>query len=138
MAYWLVKSEPEEYSFADLLREGQVVWDGVRNAQAQKYLRAMTVGDEVLYYHTGKEKAIVGIARVRQHAFPDPTDPRYSAVEIEPVAWLPKAIPLKRIKADKSLADFALVRQARLSVMPVSPEVWEYLLALSSAEDSTP
>ncbi|MCX7981157.1 MAG: EVE domain-containing protein [Bacteroidia bacterium] len=126
--YWLVKSEPEEYSFSDLMRDGRAVWEGVRNPQAQKYLRQMQVGEEVLYYHTGNTRAIVGIARVARTAFPDPTDTRYMAVELEGVRWLGRPILLAEIKADSFFKDFALVRQSRLSVMPVPPEVWEKIL----------
>lgn len=127
-----MKSEPEEYSFSDLMREGRAVWEGVRNPQAQKYLRQMQVGEEVLYYHTGKERAIVGVARVVRAAFPDPTDPRYVAVELEGVRGLERPVPLSEIKADTFFKDFALVRQSRLSVMPVSPEVWEKILEKAS------
>lgn len=123
-----MKSEPEEYSFSDLMRDGRAVWEGVRNPQAQKYLRQMQVGEEVLYYHTGNTRAIVGIARVARTAFPDPTDTRYMAVELEGVRWLGRPIPLAEIKADSFFKDFALVRQSRLSVMPVPPEVWEKIL----------
>lgn len=128
-----MKSEPEEYSFSDLMRDGRAVWDGVRNPQAQKYLRQMEVGEEVLYYHTGKERAIVGIARVVRTAFPDPTDPRYMAVELEGVRWLERPVPLAEIKADSFFKGFALVRQSRLSVMPVPQQVWQKILEKASS-----
>ncbi|MCS7188723.1 MAG: EVE domain-containing protein [Bacteroidia bacterium] len=129
MAYWLVKSEPEEYNFTDLERDKRVVWDGVRNPQAQKYLKAMVIGDKVLYYHTGKEKAIVGVARVIQSAYPDPTDPKYVVIDLEPDYRLSHPIYLQEIKVAFPPESFALLRQPRLSVMPVPPEVWAWVLA---------
>jgi len=128
MNYWLVKSEPEEYSFDDLLREGHAIWDGVRNFQAKRYLSEMRVGDRLFYYHSMSERAVVGLAEVIREAFPDPTDPRWIAVEIRPLERFARPIPLARIKADPRFADFALVRQARLSVMPVPPPLANILL----------
>lgn len=128
MSYWLIKSEPEEYSYQDLVRDGCAVWDGVRNPQAQKYLRAMKVGDLALYYHTGKEKAVVGIARIIREAFPDPTNSDYLAVEVVPVQALPRPVPLAAYKAEPAFAEFALVRQGRLSVMPVPENIWTWTL----------
>lgn len=128
MRYWLLKSEPEEYSFDALLEEGRAVWDGVRNPQAQRYLRQMEIGDLALYYHTGKAKAVVGIARVIRAAFPDPTDPTYMAVEVEPVQKLPHIVPLSAYKAEANFSDFALLRQPRLSVMPVPDSIWTWTL----------
>ncbi|MCS6789875.1 MAG: EVE domain-containing protein [Bacteroidia bacterium] len=124
---WLVKSEPEEYSFKDLLREGRVIWDGVRNPQAQRYLRQMKKGDEVFYYHTGREKAVVGLAEVSREAFPDPNDPRYAVVELRPKAQFFQFVPLALFRTEPSLAEFALLRQPRLSVMPVSSEVAHWI-----------
>lgn len=128
MSYWLIKSEPEEYSYQDLVRDERATWDGVRNPQAQKHLRAMKVGDLALYYHTGKEKAVVGIARITREAFPDPTDPSYMAVEVAPVRELPHPVSLAAYKAESAFADFALVRQGRLSVMPVPENIWTWTL----------
>lgn len=128
MSYWLVKSEPEEYSFSDLVREGVAVWDGVRNPQAQRYLREMRVGDQILYYHSGREKAIVGLAEVVREAFPDPQHPRYVVVSLKAVKPFEKPLPLSAIRAMSGLEGFALLRQPRLSVMPVPPEVWEKLI----------
>lgn len=136
MSYWLIKSEPEEYSYQDLVRDGRTVWDGVRNPQAQKHLRAMKVGDLALYYHTGKEKAVVGIARITREAFPDPTDPTYMAVEVAPVRELPRAVPLTAYKAEPAWADFALVRQGRLSVMPVPAPIWDWTLRQAGLSES--
>jgi predicted RNA-binding protein with PUA-like domain len=112
MTYWLIKSEPDEYSFAHLLRDQSAVWDGVRNPQARRYLSEMQVGDRLFYYHSMPERAVVGLAQVTRAAFPDPTDPRWIAVEIRPLSRFVQPIPLARIKADPRFADFALVRQA--------------------------
>ncbi len=128
MTYWLIKSEPDEYSFDDLLREGRAVWDGVRNFQAKRYLSEMRLGDRLFYYHSVSERAVIGLAEVIREAFPDPTDPRWIAVEIRPLQRFSRPIPLAQIKADPRFADFALVRQARLSVMPVPPPLVEILL----------
>jgi predicted RNA-binding protein with PUA-like domain len=128
MTYWLIKSEPDEYSFAHLLRDQSAVWDGVRNPQARRYLSEMQVGDRLFYYHSMPERAVVGLAQVTRAAFPDPTDPRWIAVEIRPLRRFVQPIPLARIKADPRFADFALVRQARLSVMPVPPPLADILL----------
>lgn len=130
MRYWLVKSEPEEYSFADLEREEVVVWDGVRNPQAQRYLREMRRGEEVLYYHTGREKAIVGLAEVVQEAFPDPTDDRYVAVALKALRRFPSPLKLEAIRQLPGMEGFALLRQPRLSVMSVPDAVWQRLLLL--------
>lgn len=128
MSYWLVKSEPEEYSFADLERERVGIWDGVRNPQAQRYLKEMRVGDQVLYYHTGREKAIVGLARVVREAFPDPTDSRYVAVALEAVRRFSSPLKLETIRQLPGMENFALLRQPRLSVLPVPEAAWEQLL----------
>jgi len=128
MIYWLIKSEPGEYSFDDLVREGRTVWDGVRNFQAKRYLSEMRLGDRLFYYHSVSERAVIGLAEVIREAFPDPTDPRWIAVEIRPLQRFSRPIPLAQIKADPRFADFALVRQARLSVMPVPPPLADILL----------
>ncbi|MCS7298185.1 MAG: EVE domain-containing protein [Bacteroidia bacterium] len=134
MPYWLVKSEPEEYSFTDLLRDKRAIWDGVRNPQAQAYLRQMQIGDFILYYHSGKERAIVGLAKVSRAAFPEPTDSRYVAVEIEAVSPFVHKITLAAIRAAKEFDETPLLRQPRLSVMPVSIELWEWIMRHSSSE----
>lgn len=130
---WLVKTEPSTYSYADLERERQAVWDGVANPVALKHLRSMAAGDDVFVYHTGDEKRIVGIARVTRPAYPDPKakDPRLVVVDLVPVRALPVPVPLATIRADSRFADLPLVRQPRLSVMPLSPSVWEAILALA-------
>ncbi|MGQ9864445.1 MAG: EVE domain-containing protein, partial [Bacteroidia bacterium] len=128
---WLVKSEPQEYSFQDLAQEGRVVWDGVRNFQARRYLAQMQMGDKVLFYHSVQEKAIVGLAQVVRTAFPDPQNARWLAVELAYLAPL-HPIPLTRIKSDPKLQKLLLVRQPRLSVMPVPEELFHYICYLGS------
>lgn len=130
---WLVKSEPNAYSFADLLRDGSTVWDGVRNNAAALHLRAMAVGDEVLFYHSQEGKEIVGIARVTRTAFPDASDPsgRFVAVELAPVRKLARPVGLADMKAEPTLKDMAMLRQSRLSVSPVSDAEWSMLLKMA-------
>jgi predicted RNA-binding protein with PUA-like domain len=128
MNYWLIKSEPDEYSFEHLLRDQRAVWDGVRNPQARRYLSEMQVGDRLFYYHSMPERAVVGLAEVTRAAFPDPTDPRWIAVEIRPLQRFGRPISLAQIKADPRFAELGLVRQPRLSVMPVPPPLAEILL----------
>jgi predicted RNA-binding protein with PUA-like domain len=134
--YWLVKSEPEVYSWDDFVREGGTAWTGVRNFQARINLRAMTVGDEVLYYHSGGEKAVVGVAKVRREAYPDPTatEGEWVCVDLAPVKKLKRALELATIKAQPSLQEIALVRQSRLSVMPLDKGAYRELLALAGAK----
>lgn len=126
MAYWLVKSEPNTYSFEDLQRDGRTVWDGVRNNAAALHLKAMKVGDEVLFYHSQEGLAVVGVARVSKEAFPDASDPsgRFVAVELEPVRPLSRPVTLSEMKAEPALADMVMLRQSRLSVSPVKPDEW--------------
>lgn len=123
MQYWLVKSEPSAYAWADLVRDGRTAWTGVRNYTARNNLRAMRVGDEVFFYHSVEEKSVVGLARVTKTAFPDPTteEDAWVAVELAPVKALAKPVTLAQIKAETTLRDIALVRQGRLSVMPLKP-----------------
>ncbi len=134
--YWLVKSEPEVYSWDDFVREGGTAWTGVRNFQARINLRAMTVGDEVLYYHSGGERAVVGIAKVRREAYPDPTaeEGEWVCVDLAPVRKLKRPLELATIKAQPSLAEIALVRQSRLSVMPLDAGAYRELLALAAGK----
>ena len=130
--HWLLKTEPSTYSFADLVREQCTTWDGVANPTALKNLRAMKNGDQALIYHTGEEKAVVGIARIVSNPYTDPAqqDPKLVVVDLAPVRALKLPIALSRVKADPRFADFALVRIPRLSVMPVTEEQWDALLAL--------
>jgi predicted RNA-binding protein with PUA-like domain len=128
----LLKTEPEEFSWGMLVERGREPWTGVRNATALKHLRAMAPGDEALIYHTGSEKRIVGIARVVLAAYPDPTaaEAKYVAVDVEPVRRLGRPVTLAQIKADPAFAEWELVRQSRLSVMPVPPELWTRILLM--------
>ena len=123
---WLVKEEPTHYAFDALVEDKTAVWSGVRNALAQRHLRAIKKGDRIFYYHTGDEKAVVGIAKALGDAYPDPNDAsgKASVVDVAPVKKLPRPVTLAEIKADKAFADFALVRISRLSVMPVSEQEW--------------
>jgi predicted RNA-binding protein with PUA-like domain len=130
--YWLLKTEPGSYSFADLEHEGTTPWDGVRNAAALKHLRAMQPGDQVLIYHTGSERQAVGLAEVCSEPYPDPNAADGSpVVDVRVLRRLPNPVPLAAIKAEPFFADFALVRQGRLSVVPVTAEQWERLLAMA-------
>lgn len=123
---WLVKEEPDHYSFDTFLEDGATVWSGVKNPVAQRNLRGMQKGDRVFYYHTGKQKAIVGTARVTAAAYPDPTDRsgKMVVVELAPDKKLIRPVTLAEIKASGRFRDFALVRIPRLSVMPVTEEQW--------------
>jgi len=125
-AVWLLKTEPSAYSHADLERDGRTAWDGVTNPVALKNLRAMKVGDLAFVYHTGDEKAVVGTARVVRAAYPDPKrgDPRLVAVDIEATGRLARPVSLAEIKATAAFADSPLVRQGRLSVVPLTREQW--------------
>lgn len=131
MAYWLVKSEPNTYSFEQLRKDGRTIWDGVRNNAAALHLKAMKLGDEALFYHSQEGKAVVGIARVAREAFPDASDPtgRFVAVELEPVRPLARPITLADMKAMPGLAAMEMLRQGRLSVSPVRPAEWAAILA---------
>jgi predicted RNA-binding protein with PUA-like domain len=123
---WLVKEEPSNYNFAQFQKDTRTTWSGVRNPVAQRHLRSMAKGDRVFYYHTGDEKAVVGIAKALSNAYPDPEDTsgKYVAVDLAPVERLPRPVTLGEIKADPAFKDFALVRISRLSVMPVTDAEW--------------
>ncbi len=133
MALWLFKQEPNCYSFADLRRDGRTVWDGVGNPLARKYLRQVKRGDRVLFYHTGKEKAVVGVMRAIADARPAPTadDPGAVVVEMGPVRALARPVPLAEIKKDPVLAAWDLIRLPRLSVMPATEAQWRRVEELS-------
>ena len=133
MNHWLVKSEPEAYSWAQFLKDGQTVWTGVRNFQARNNLRAMKKGDPVFFYHSVSDKQVVGLARVAKEFYPDATaeDGDWSCVDLTPEKTFVKPVTLENIKNDKVLAAMALVKQSRLSVTPVSPEQAGRLLELS-------
>lgn len=129
---WLVKEEPSNYAFATLVQDGKTVWAGVKNPLAQKHLRSMAKGDRVFYYHTGNEKAVVGIAKAITDPYPDPSDKtgKLVVVDLAPVKALARPVTLAAIKADPFFADFALTRMPRLSVMPVTDAQWERIRAL--------
>ncbi len=131
MAYWLLKTEPSDYAYADLEADQGTLWDGVSNNLALKHLRQIRRGDQALIYHTGGERVVVGVAEVTSDPFPDPErdDPRLVVVEVKPGRKLAKPIPLADIKEDPELKDFDLVRLPRLSVMPVTEAVWKRLLS---------
>ncbi len=129
MAHWLLKSEPFKYAWSDLVRDGRTHWDGVRNHQAARNLRTMQVGDLAFFYHSNEGLEIVGIVQIVREAYPDPSDPtgKFVMVDIAPVRPLARPVTLKAIKAEAALADFALVRQSRLSVVPVDPAAWDLI-----------
>jgi predicted RNA-binding protein with PUA-like domain len=132
-AKWLLKSDPEAYSYADLERDRETVWDGVSNNLALKHIRSIRKGDQALIYHTGEEKAVVGLAKILSDPYPDPKhkDGRLMVVEIAAERRLARPVSLDEIKKNATFKDFALVRLPRLSVMPVSEAQWEALLALA-------
>jgi len=133
MNYWLVKSEPGAYSWDDFTALGRDHWDGVRNYQARNNMMAMKAQDRVLFYHSVKDKEVVGIAEVVREHYPDPTtdDTRWVVVDLAPVEKLPKPVTLQQIKADERLANIALVKQSRLSVMPIKEEEYDIILSLA-------
>ncbi len=154
---WLVKSEPDAYSYDDLVHDGRTMWDGVRNYQARNFMRdEMRVGDAVLFYHSNiAEPAVVGVARVASEAYPDPTQfdegdphydpkateaaPRWVVVDLEPLERLPEAVPLERLKADPAVEDLLLVRRGnRLSVMPVSDAHYRHIVKLGGGDPGAP
>ncbi len=133
MAYWLFKEEPEHYGFGDLERDGKTVWDGITNNLARLNLRKVCRGDRILFYHTGKEKAVVGEMKAISacRAAPTDDDPKAVVVEVQPVRRLQRPVTLERIKEDPQLATWDLVRLSRLSVVPVSAEQWRRVKELS-------
>lgn len=130
--YWLVKSEPSAYSWSDLVRDNQTSWTGVRNFQARNNLRRMKKGEHVLFYHSVTDPSVVGISKVIKEAYPDPTakEGDWSCVDLVPVRPLPSPVTLKEIKAEKELGEIALIKQSRLSVMPVTAKEYEQILQL--------
>jgi len=124
---WLIKEEPTNYSFDDLLRDGRTVWSGVRNPVAQKHLQSIHKGDLIFFYHTGDVKAVVGIAKAAGAPYPDPADKtgKFHAIDVVPVRKLKSPVTLAAVKADKAFASFPLVRISRLSVMPVTDDEWK-------------
>ena len=136
MNYWLVKSEPAKYSWDQFCKDGSTYWDGVRNYQARNNLQAMKAGDKVLYYHSNDGLAVVGVARVTKKAYQDPTteDERWVVVDLEPVESLPFPITLNDIKQEKRLRDIALIKQSRLSVMPVAKKEFDLIVKKGKAK----
>jgi len=135
MSTWLVKQEPSTYPFSLFLKEKKVVWDGVRNYQARNFLRAMKLRDSVLYYHSVDERAVVGLAKVTRTAFPDPTSPKgeeWTSVMLSAVRGLPHPVTLDQLKSDKKFSELLLLRQSRLSVMPVPPKLFSAIVRMGS------
>ncbi|HRI78231.1 MAG TPA: EVE domain-containing protein [Cyclobacteriaceae bacterium] len=132
MNYWLLKTEPETFSWSDLVRDKKAVWDGVRNFQARKHLKEIQKGDLAFIYHTGEEKSIIGISKVTRDGYPELKDPDWIAVDLTPEKALKNPVSLSKIKSDKSLQNMVLVRASRLSVQPVTKEEYEHILKLSS------
>lgn len=131
MAYWLMKSEPGTYSWDDLVRDKGTEWDGVRNPAARLHLKAMMVGDEALFYHSGEEREAVGIMRVTREGRPDGADGKWVSVAVAPVRALRSPVTLKAIRAEPKLARMELVRQSRLSVLPVRDAEWNRILEMA-------
>lgn len=133
MAHWLVKSEPFKYSFDDLIRDGETVWDGVRNNQAAIYLRSMKLGEEIFFYHSNEGLAVVGIARIVREHYIDPTDPkgRFPAVSVAPVRKIAHPVTLAAMKAEPKLEGMAMFRQFRLSVTPIADDEWATILGMA-------
>ncbi len=132
MAFWILKSEPGTYSFDHLVKDGKTIWDGVKNPQALNYIRSMKKGDLAFFYHSGDEKSIVGITEIASLPYPDPKskDPKAFVIDLAARKKVKKELTLANIKSNKRFSDLKLVRQPRLSVIPVTPEVWKELLAL--------
>lgn len=137
MKYWLLKSEPFKYAWSKLVADGRTHWDGVRNHQAANNLKAMKVGDRAFFYHSNEGLEIVGVAEILKEAYPDPSDEagRFVMVDVGPLFPVPRAVTLQEIKAEPRLAEFALVRQSRLSVVPVRDEEWALLLNMAGVRD---
>jgi predicted RNA-binding protein with PUA-like domain len=133
--YWMVKQEPEAYSWTDFTKDGKTDWTGVRNYQARNNLREMKAGDSVLFYHSGKEKAVVGIAEVQKAAYADPTadDPQWVAVDLKPVKPLDVPVPLAAIRYDRRLSGLPLIRQSQLSVMSLTRDEFEAIVSMGKS-----
>ncbi len=130
MAFWLLKSEPGAYGWDNLVRDGGTEWGGIRTAAARLHLRAMCEGDEAFLYHSGADKAVMGVVRIARGPAPDPQDPAWVSVRVEPVRALPHPVTLAAIKADPRLANLGMIRQSRLSVSPVRDGEWAAILEL--------
>src|SRR6195256_5855927 len=134
--YWMVKQEPETYSWNDFVNDGKTDWTGVRNYQARNNLREMKTGERVLFYHSGKDKAVVGVAEVVKSAYPDPTpdDKQWVAVDLKPIKALKNPVPLAAIRYDKRLSQLPLIRQSQLSVMPLTKDEFEVIVSLGTGK----
>ena len=135
--HWLVKSEPSSYSWSDLTKDKHTAWTGVRNFQARNYLRAMKIGDSVLFYHSVTDPSVVGITKVTKEAYPDPTaeEEDWSCVDLAPTMPLPSPVTLKEIKAEESLSGIPLLKQSRLSVMPVADKEYSLILKMAGMKE---
>ena len=139
MAHWLIKSEPEVYSWDQLVKDKQTRWDGIRNYAARLHLKAMKKGDHLFFYHSNKGMEIVGIAEVAREFYPDPTseDPAWFAIDVKPLKKLARSVSLDQIKKEKKLVAMALVRISRLSVQPVTEEEWQIILKMGGMKSAT-
>lgn len=139
MAHWLLKTEPEEFSWDDQVKRGAKgeAWTGVRNFTARRHMTEMKKGDHAFFYHTGDEKQVVGIVEVIREAYPDPTDEKgvFKSLDVKAVKPFPKPVTLAAVKADARLKDMALVKYARLSVQPVTPQEWKIICTMGNAKD---
>ena len=137
--HWILKTDADTYAFDQLARERRAVWDGVSNSLALKHIRSMRKGDQALIYHSGDEKALVGLARIASDPYPDPKagDPRLAVVDVEAGERLARPVTLAAVKADPAFADLGLVRMSRLSVIPVPPEQWQRLLEMGGGSGAT-
>jgi predicted RNA-binding protein with PUA-like domain len=133
MNHWLLKSEPESFSWQDMKRDITTKWDGVRNYQARNYMMQMKPGDKAFFYHSGKDKEIVGIVEIISDYYPDPSDPRFAIVDVKYLKDLNIPVPLQKIKMHHELTHLSLIRQSRLSVMPIGKIEWEILLKLAGS-----
>lgn len=136
-SYWLVKQEPETYSWSDFVSDGGTDWTGVRNYQARNNLREMKTGERVLFYHSGKDKAVVGLAKVVKSAYPDPTadDEQWVAVDLKPIKALKNPVPLAAIRYDKRLSQLPLIRQSQLSVVSLTKDEFDILVATGEGKN---
>lgn len=134
MAYWLLKTEPGSWSWEQQAASGITAWDGVANAQALKNMRAMAVGDRAFFYHTGNEKQVVGLIEITRAFYPDPNDPASGLVDVKALSPLPRPVTLAAIKAEPQLAGLALVKQPRLSVLPVDDSSWARICAMGGVD----
>ncbi|MBB6328841.1 putative RNA-binding protein with PUA-like domain [Algoriphagus iocasae] len=132
MNYWMVKSEPGSYSWEDFKKKGEDVWDGVRNYQARNFLREMKLGDLVMFYHSGKDKAVVGVAEVSEESFPDPNNPDWLAVKLKVNSSLKNPVTLQDIKSEDLLSNMLMLRQSRLSVMSLEKSEFDLIHKMGS------